>query len=97
MFEPHTLREYFVWSSLLMKELDAALAAGDAEWVRDCARELAAASRTVGAMALTRAAKELAGAPERRDVMRSCADVVDAKMLETELALRAIAELHHAA
>jgi HPt (histidine-containing phosphotransfer) domain-containing protein len=97
MFEPQALREYFVWSSLLMMELDAALAAQDAEWVRDSARELASASRTIGALHLTKAANELAGAPDRWDEIRRRANMVDAKMLDTELALRTFAELHRAA
>jgi hypothetical protein len=93
----HHLREYFVWSSLMMMELDAALAARDAEWVRDTARELAAASRGVGALRLAKAARELAESPDRWDVIRGHAAAVDEQMLTAEMTLRVLAELHDAA
>ncbi len=96
MFETQTLREYFVLSSLLMMELDAARAARDAEWVRETARELAEVTRTVGAMRLTNAAIMLAGAPQRWDEIHRRAAAVDELMLTAEITLRGIAELHAA-
>jgi len=97
MFEARALREYFVLSSLLMMELDAALAARDTEWIRTTARELADASRTVGAMWLTKAAMALANAPERWDVVQTLAVKVDEQMLAAEMTLRLIAEVQEAA
>jgi hypothetical protein len=96
MFEAQTLREYFVLSSLLMMELDSALAARDVEWVRETAREVAAASRRMGAMRLAKAAILLAGAPQRWDEIHRRAAAMDEQMLTAEMTLRGIAELHAA-